>query len=123
MRKFVKRIGDETLSRVPRDLDLKPDVDPDEVSALESNDDEDIEQVEVNGRGNEQVHGGRRMITQEGAPCRRGRFASLDRILRDAGLSVAASPCCAACKSRGSIVTISIVRDCAGTKITVEMRR
>ena len=24
MRKFVKRIGDETLTRVPRDLDLKP---------------------------------------------------------------------------------------------------
>ena len=24
MREFVKRIGDETLSRVPRDLDLKP---------------------------------------------------------------------------------------------------
>jgi hypothetical protein len=45
------------------------DVDPDKVSALQSNDDEDIEQVEANGRGNEQVHGGdvRRMVTQEGA--------------------------------------------------------
>src|ERR1700730_7314050 len=54
------------------------DVDPDKVSALQSNDDEDIEQVEANGRGNEQVHGGgvRRMVTQEGAPSRGGRFAS-----------------------------------------------
>jgi hypothetical protein len=41
------------------------DVDPDKVSALQSNDDEDIEQVEANGRCNEQVHGGdvRRMVT------------------------------------------------------------
>jgi hypothetical protein len=48
------------------------DVDPDKVSALQSNDDEDIEQVEANGRGNEQVHGGdvRRVVTQEGAPSR-----------------------------------------------------
>jgi hypothetical protein len=38
---------------------------------------------------------------------------------------VAASRCCAACKSRGSIVTISIEElcDCAGTKIIVEIRR
>src|SRR5258705_7240322 len=65
------------------------DVDPEKFSALQSNDDEDIEQVEANGRGNEQVHGRdvRRMVTQEGAPSRGGRFASLDHVLRDAGLS------------------------------------
>src|SRR5215831_13414346 len=65
------------------------DVDPDKVSALQSNDDEDIEQVEANGRGNEQIHGGdvRRMVTQEGAPSRGRRSAPLDHILRDAGLS------------------------------------
>jgi hypothetical protein len=65
------------------------DVDPDKFSALQSNNDEDIEQVEANGRGNEQVHGGDvgRMATQEGAPPRGGRSASLDHILRDAGLS------------------------------------
>ena len=34
------------------------DVDPDKVSALQSNDREDIEQVEANGRGNEQIHSG-----------------------------------------------------------------
>src|SRR5258705_730088 len=46
------------------------DVDPDKVSALQPNDDEDIEQLEANGRDNEQVHGGdvRRVVTQEGAP-------------------------------------------------------
>src|SRR4249920_1806810 len=65
------------------------DVDPDKFSALQSNDDEDIEQVEANGRGNEQIHGGDvgRMATQEGAPPRGRRSASLDHILRDAGLS------------------------------------
>src|SRR5258707_9286346 len=65
------------------------DVDPDKFAALQSNDDEDIEQVEANGRGNEQVHGGdvRRMVTQEGAPSLGRRSASLDHILRDTGLS------------------------------------
>src|SRR6476659_8420761 len=65
------------------------DVDPDKFSALQSNDDEDIEQVEANGRSNEQVHGGdvRRMVTQEGVPSLGGRPASLDHVLRDAGLS------------------------------------
>ena len=65
------------------------DVDQDKFSALQSNDDEDIEQVKANGWGNEQVHGGDvgRMVTHEGAPPRGGRSASLDHILRDAGLS------------------------------------
>ena len=63
------------------------DVDPDKVLALWSNDDEDIEQVEANGRGNEQVHGGNVgcMIMQEGAPSVEGGphrltiyFATLD---------------------------------------------
>jgi hypothetical protein len=65
------------------------DVDPDKLSALQSNDDKDIEQVEANGWGHEQVHGGDVgcMVTQEGAPPRGGWAASLDHILRDAGLS------------------------------------
>ena len=64
------------------------DVQPDKFSAL-SNDDEDIEQAKANGRGNEQVHGGDvgRMAAQEGALSRGGPSASLDHILRDAGLS------------------------------------
>ena len=64
-------------------------VDPDKVSAGQPDDDEDIEQIEADGRNNEQVHGGglRCMVLQEGTPCLRGRTASLDHVLRDAGLS------------------------------------
>jgi hypothetical protein len=64
-------------------------IDPDKVSALQSNDDEDIEQVEAKSRGNEQVHDGdvRRMVTKEDAPSLGRRSASLAHILRDAGLS------------------------------------
>ncbi|HEY6703838.1 MAG TPA: hypothetical protein VI010_07055, partial [Xanthobacteraceae bacterium] len=65
------------------------DVDPDKVSACEPDDDQDIEQVEANGRNNEHVHGGdvRCVVTQEGAPSLGRRSTSLDHILRDAGLS------------------------------------
>src|SRR4029077_4861166 len=65
------------------------DVDPDKVSAFQSNDDEDIEQVEANGRNNEQVHGGdvRCVVTQEGAPSLGRRATSLGHVLRDAGMS------------------------------------
>jgi hypothetical protein len=65
------------------------DVDPDKVSACEPDDDQDIEQVEANGRNNEQVHGGdvRCVVTQEGAPSLGRRSTSLDHVLRDAGLS------------------------------------
>src|SRR5476651_855592 len=51
------------------------DVDPDEVSAVETNDDESIEQVETDSWNNEQVHGGdvRRVVTQEGPPSLAGR--------------------------------------------------
>jgi len=40
------------------------------VSAGQQNDDEDIEQIEANGRNNELVHGSdiRCMVAQEGAP-------------------------------------------------------
>src|SRR5262249_34066015 len=77
------------LARDPFHGRMRCDVDPDRISAGQSNDDEDIEQVEANGRGNEEVHGRevRRMITHEGAPSLRGRSASLDHVLRDAGLS------------------------------------
>jgi hypothetical protein len=67
---------------------MRCDVDPDKVSAGQPNDDEDIEQIEANGRDNEQVHGGdvRRVVTQEGAPSLGRRSTSLDHVLRDAGL-------------------------------------
>jgi hypothetical protein len=46
------------------------DVDPDQVSALQPNDDKGIQQIEANGRNNEQIHRGdvRRVVSQEGAP-------------------------------------------------------
>src|SRR3982074_1498520 len=65
------------------------DVDPDKVSANPPNDDEDIEQIEANGRTKEQVHGGDVgcVVTQEGAPALGRRSTSLAHVLRDAGLS------------------------------------
>src|SRR5260370_40736204 len=46
------------------------DVDPDQVSAVEPDDDEGIEQIETDSWNNEQVHGGnvRRVVAQEGSP-------------------------------------------------------
>src|SRR5207247_4565924 len=46
------------------------DVDPDQVSAVEPDDDERIEQIETASWNNEQVHGSniRRVVTQEGSP-------------------------------------------------------
>src|ERR1700726_547949 len=64
------------------------DVDPDEVSAVEPDDDEDIEQVETNSWNNEQVHRGnvRRVVAQEGSPSLAGWPPSFDHVLGDARL-------------------------------------
>src|ERR1700674_317080 len=64
------------------------DVDPDEVSAVEPDDDEGIEQVETDSWNNEQVHGGnvRRVVTQEGSPSLAGRPPSFDHVLGDGRL-------------------------------------
>src|SRR5258708_8466498 len=65
------------------------DVDPDEVSAVEPDDDEGIEQVETDRWNNEQVHGGnvRRVVTQEGPPSLVvWRRPSFDHVLGDARL-------------------------------------
>ena len=68
---------------------MRRDVDPDKVSASQPNDDEDIEQFEANCGSNEQIHRGdvRCVVTQKSAPSLRGWAASLDHVLRDAGLS------------------------------------
>src|SRR6266403_2297428 len=71
------------------------DVDPDEVSAVEPDDDEGIEQVEPDSWNNEQVHGGdvRRVVTQEGSPSLAGRppsfmyLATLDCAISNPSLS------------------------------------
>src|SRR6266576_5108208 len=64
------------------------DADPDQVSAVEPDDDERIEQIETNSWNNEQVHGGnvRRVVTQEGSPSLAGRPPSFDHVLGDARL-------------------------------------
>src|SRR5450631_1395603 len=64
------------------------DVDPDEVSAIQPNDDEDIKQVEADGWGNEQVHSRNvwRVITQEGGPSLAWRPMLLDHVFGDARL-------------------------------------
>jgi len=64
------------------------DVDPDQVSAVQPNNDEGIEQIEANGRNNEQVHGGnvRRVVPQKGAPSLAWRSTPLDHVLGDSRL-------------------------------------
>src|ERR1700733_13906860 len=78
-----------------RDLTCNPfgrrvccDVDPDQVPAVEPDDDEGIEQVEANGRDDEQVHSGDvwRVVVQEGPPSLAGRRPSFDHVLGDARL-------------------------------------
>src|SRR6202163_2870934 len=64
------------------------DVDPDEVSAAESDDDEGIEQIKADGRDDKQVHGGnlRRVVTQEGPPSLAGRPPPFDHVPGNARL-------------------------------------
>ena len=64
------------------------DVDPDEISAVQLDDDEGIEQVETDSWNNEQVHGGdvRRVVPQENPPSLAGRPPSFDHVLGDARL-------------------------------------
>jgi hypothetical protein len=68
---------------------MRCDIDPDKVSSGQPNDDKDIEQIEADGRNNEQVHGGdvRCMVPQEGAPSLGRRSTSLHHVLRDSGLT------------------------------------
>jgi hypothetical protein len=93
-------IADEVArSLIPRkclrDLTSNPfcrrvccDIDPDEVSAVEPDNDEGIEQVETDSWNNEQVHGGnvRRVVTQKSSPSLTARPASFDYILGHARL-------------------------------------
>src|SRR6202035_3022424 len=64
------------------------DVDPDEVSSIEPDNDEGIEQVETDRWNNEQVHGGnvRRVVPQEVSPFLAGWPPSFDHLLGDARL-------------------------------------
>jgi hypothetical protein len=65
-------IPGECLSELARDPFRRRiccDVDPDQVSAAQTDDDKGIEQIEANGRDDEQVHRGnvRRVVPQKGA--------------------------------------------------------
>src|SRR3974390_178684 len=57
-------------------------VDPDELPPIQSDDDESIEQVEANGRDNEQIHGSNvwRVITHKSAPSLTRRSRSLGHV-------------------------------------------
>src|SRR6202035_549870 len=64
------------------------DVNPNEISAIEPDDDEGIEQVETDSWNNEQVHGSNvwRVVMQESPPSLAGRRPSFDHVLGDARL-------------------------------------
>src|SRR5258706_10212600 len=87
-RSFIPRKGFRYLTCNPFRGRVCCDVDPDEVSAVEPDDDEGIEQVETDSWNNEQVHGGnvRRVVMQEGSPSLAGRPPSFDHVLGDARL-------------------------------------
>ena len=87
-RSFIPRECFCDLARNPFRGRMCCDADPDQLSAIQPHYDVGVEQVEANGRDNEQVHGGNvwRMVTQEGAPSLAGRPASLDHVLGDARL-------------------------------------
>src|SRR5262245_21672390 len=88
MRGIVPRKRLRDLASNPLRCRICSDADPDEVAALQTDDDEHIQQIEANGRNNEQVHGGniRRVIAYESEPSLRRRTTSLDHVLGDAGL-------------------------------------
>src|SRR5712671_1643273 len=85
-RSLIPRKRLRYLTRDPFGRGICCDVDPDEVSAVEPDDDEGIEQVETDSWNNEQVHGGdvRRVVAQEGSPSLAGWPPSFDHVLGDA---------------------------------------
>src|SRR3979490_2873865 len=87
-RRFIPRKCLRYLTCNPFCRRICCDVDPDQVSAVEPDDDEGIEQVETDSWNNEQVHGGNlgRVVTQEGAPSLAGWPASLDHVFGDTRL-------------------------------------
>src|SRR4030081_2251808 len=88
VRSLIPRKGLRYLTCNPLRGRVGCDVDPDEVSAVEPDDDEGIEQVETDRWNNEQVHGGnvRRVVTQEGSPSLAGWPSPFDHVLGDARL-------------------------------------
>src|SRR6266481_6734218 len=87
-RRFIPRKGLRYLTCNHFCRRICCDVDPDQVSAVEPDDDEGIEQIETDSWNNEQVHGGnvQRVVTQEGSPSLAGRPPPFDHVLGDARL-------------------------------------
>src|SRR5450755_2542356 len=87
-RSFIPRECFCDLARNPFCSRMCCDADPDQLSAIQSHYDVGVEQVEANGRDNEQVHSGNilSMITQEGAPSLAWRPALLDHVFGDTRL-------------------------------------
>src|ERR1700694_2937113 len=87
-RSFIPRECFCDLARNPFRGWMCRDADPDQLSAVQPHYDVGVEQVEANGRDNEQVHGGDilSMITQKGAPSLAWRPASLDHVFGDTRL-------------------------------------
>src|SRR6266478_2691348 len=87
-RRFIPRKCLRYLTGNPFCRRICCDVDPDQVSAVEPDDDEGIEQIETDSWNNEQVHCGnvRRVVTQEGSPSLAGWPPPIDHVLGDARL-------------------------------------
>src|SRR6266404_2026756 len=87
-RRFIPRKCLRYLTCNPFCRRICCDIDPDQVSAVEPDDDKGIEQVETDSWNNEQVHGGnvRPVVTQEGSPSLAGWPPSFDHVLGDARL-------------------------------------
>src|SRR5450756_1710785 len=78
----------DVYKRQPFSCRVCCDVDPDQVSAAQTDDDEGIKQVEANSWNNEQIHGSnvRCVVEQKGAPSLTWRSTPLDHVLGDARL-------------------------------------
>src|SRR5580692_3835731 len=87
-RSFIPRECFCDLTRNPFCGRMCCDTDPDQFSAIQSHYDVSVEQVEANGRDNEQVHSGDilSMVTQKSVPSLAWRPASLDHVFSDTRL-------------------------------------
>jgi hypothetical protein len=58
-------------------------IEPDKLSSGQPDNDQNVEQIEADGRNHEQIHGCdvRRMVTQEGAPTLTGRVSPPGHVL------------------------------------------
>src|SRR5262245_66651004 len=67
---------------------MRRHIDPDKLSSSQPDDDQNIEQIEADGRNHKQIHGCdvRRMVTHEGAPTLTGRVSLPGHVLGDGRL-------------------------------------